>query len=157
MNRLKFILVLLAIVLVLQSCIDNHLIDTNTSVEENSWAYAKSIKEKVEIKDINKSYQFYFKLRHTTAYRYSNLYVIMHLRGTGLNKHIRYQFKLARQDGRWIGKGSGDIYANVFPLLSDFRFEKPGSYEVEIEQNMRDNPLVGISDVGVLVREKEAL
>jgi len=150
-------LVLSAIVLVLQSCTDNHLIDTNTSVQENSWAYAKSIKEKIEIKDITKSYQIYFKLRHTTAYRYSNLYVIMHLRGTGINKHIRYQFKLARQDGRWIGKGSGDIYSNVFPLLSDFHFEKAGSYEVEIEQNMRDNPLVGISDVGVLVREKEVL
>ena len=150
-------MVLSAIVLVLQSCTDNHLIDTNTSVQENSWAYAKSIKEKIEIKDITKSYQIYFKLRHTTAYRYSNLYVIMHLRGTGINKHIRYQFKLARQDGRWIGKGSGDIYSNVFPLLSDFHFEKAGSYEVEIEQNMRDNPLVGISDVGVLVREKEVL
>lgn len=146
---------MLVTVLLMQSCTDANLVDTNVAMADNNWVYAKSIKADVDIKDANKIYQVYFKLRHTAAYRYSNLYVLVHLRGNGLKKSLRYQFKLAQPNGEWTGKGSGDIYTHVFPLLSHFRFDKPGKYEVEIEQNMRDNPLVGISDVGILVNEKQ--
>lgn len=155
MNKRKFIWPLFALVLALQGCADNNLVDLNVSVPDNSWAYAKSIKTAVTIKDIGQSYQVYFKLRHTSAYRYSNLYVLLYLKGNGLNKHTRYQFKLANLNGEWRGKGSGDIYSYTFPLLTDYRFEKPGKYEIEIEQNMRDNPLIGISDVGITMVSNE--
>ena len=155
MNKLKFILPLLAIVFIWQGCTNNNLVDTNMAIDDNNWAYAKSVKTAFEIKEVNKSYQIYFKLRHTTAYRYSNLYVLMHLNGEGIHRSTRYQFKLAKFDGEWIGKGSGDIYTYTFPLLTDYRFTKPGKYEIEIEQNMRDNPLIGISDVGIRVAPKE--
>jgi gliding motility-associated lipoprotein GldH len=154
MNKLRFILPLFAFLL-LQGCTNNNLVDLNMAVPDNNWTYAKSIKATLEIKDTNKSYEAYFKLRLTTAYRYSNLYVITHLKGNGLNKHTRYQFKVANLNGEWRGKGSGDIYTYTFPLLTDYRFEKAGKYEIEIEQNMRDNPLTGISDVGISVNPKE--
>jgi gliding motility-associated lipoprotein GldH len=129
--------------------------DTNISMPENNWTYANSLKTTIEIKDANKAYRVYFKLRHTSSYRYANLYVIMHLKGEGLNKHTRYQFKVAKTNGEWLGKGSGDIFTNTFPLLNTVKFPKPGKYLIEIEQNMRDNPLVGISDVGLTVELKE--
>ena len=134
-------------------CTNNNLIDTNDAIAENSWTYAKSAKATIEIKDATKAYNVYFKLRHTADYRYSNLFVRVHLKGNGLNRNIRYQFKLAQADGTWLGKGSGDIYARTFTLLNEFRFPNPGKYEIEVEQNMRDNPLVGISDIGITVRQ----
>ncbi|WP_235969831.1 gliding motility lipoprotein GldH [Pedobacter planticolens] len=151
---MKFILPLLIVLLFLAGCGDNDLVDTNMSISDNSWTYANSTKATVEIKNPNQSYQFYFKLRHTTDYRYANLYVVMHLKGNGLNKSTRYQFKLAKNDGEWLGKGSGNLYTYNFPLLTNYRFEKPGKYEIEIEQNMRDNPLIGISDVGITVAKE---
>ena len=151
MIRSKFIFPLLAILLSLVGCGDANLVDTNTAIADNNWTYAKLIKETVEIKQANKPYQLYFKLRHTADYRYANLYVLMHLRGVGLNKTTRYQFKLAKEDGEWLGKGSGDLYTYKFPLLKNYHFPKPGKYIIEIEQNMRDNPLLGISDVGLTI------
>lgn len=141
--------------MLIQGCSNTNLIDSNIAIAENNWVYAKSLQDTVTIKDVQKTYQFYFKLRHTTAYRYANLYVLMRLKGNGLNKTVRYQFKIAKPNGEWTGKGSGDIYTNTFPLFNDYRFEKPGKYAIEIEQNMRDNPLIGISDIGLLVKEKE--
>ncbi|RYG21247.1 MAG: gliding motility lipoprotein GldH, partial [Chitinophagaceae bacterium] len=89
---------------------------------------------------------------NTADYRYSNIYVIMRLKnGRQFLKDGRYQFQLAKSDGQWVGKGSGDLYSNTFPLLKNFRFPKAGKYEIEVEQNMRDNPLVGVSDIGVSV------
>jgi gliding motility-associated lipoprotein GldH len=154
MNKTKFILPFLIALLFLAGCSNNNLVDTNTNVPDNSWTYAKSIKTTVEIKNPTQSYRLYFKLRHTTDYRYANLYVVMHLKGNGLNKSTRYQFKLAKNDGEWLGKGSGDLYTYNFPLLTNYRFAKPGKYEIEIEQNMRDNPLIGISDIGITVAKE---
>ncbi|MFD0940264.1 gliding motility lipoprotein GldH [Pedobacter boryungensis] len=149
MTKTKFILLFLMVLLFIFGCNNTNLVDTNVNVEDNSWTYAKSIKTTVEIKDTIQTYQLYFKLRHTTDYRYANLYVVLHLKGNGLNKSTRYQFKLAKNDGEWLGKGSGDLYTYNFPLLTNYHFAKSGKYEIEIEQNMRDNPLIGISDVGI--------
>ncbi len=154
MNKLKFILSLMAIVLLITSCLDNNLVDTNDAVAENSWLYAKSAKATVEIRDINQSYTVRFKLRHTLDYKYSNLFVVMRLKGDSLNKITRYEFKLAKNDGEWIGKGSGDIFAHNFTLLKDYHFAKPGKYEIEITQNMSDNPLTGISDIGINISKQ---
>ena len=154
MNKLKYILSLMTIVLMITSCSDNNLVDTNDAVAENSWLYAKSAKATVEIKDINQPYAIHFKLRHTLDYKYANIFVAMRLKGDSLNKSTRYEFKLAKNDGEWLGKGSGDIFTNNFTLLKDYRFAKPGKYEIEITQNMRDNPLTGISDIGITVSKQ---
>ena len=138
-------------IFLLASCTNNNLVDTNEAVADNNWTYAKAAKATVEIKDITKPYKFYFKLRHTSDYRYSNIYVMVSIKGSAFNKSIRYEFKLATSSGEWLGKGSGDIYTNNFSLLNDYRFAKAGKYNIEIEQNMRDNPLIGISDVGITV------
>lgn len=155
MIKIKFIVPLLALIVMLASCNHNNLVDTNDAIADNNWTYAQNAKASFEIKDINKSYQVYFKLRHTADYRYSNLFVVVHLKGDSLYKSTRYQFKLAKADGEWLGKGSGDIFTYNFPLLKDYRFAKPGKYEISIEQNMRDNPLTGISDIGITVKNKE--
>lgn len=143
------------LVLLFTSCTNTNLVDTNEAIADNNWTYAKSAKATVEIKDIKQPYHIYFKLRHTADYRYANLFVWAKIKGNGLSKNARYQFKLAQPDGTWLGKGSGDIFTYNFSLLTDFRFPKAGKYQIEVEQNMRDNPLVGVSDVGITVAQAE--
>ena len=154
MSKLKYIFSLLAVALMMTSCTDNNLVDTNDSVTENSWLYAKSAKASVEIKEANQPYAIYFKLRHTLDYKYANIFVVLKLKGDSLNKSTRHEFKLAKNDGEWLGKGSGNIFTYNFLLLKEYHFPKPGKYEIEITQNMRDNPLVGISDVGITVSKQ---
>jgi gliding motility-associated lipoprotein GldH len=150
--RVNKMLVYLLLVLLFNSCTNTSLVDVNMEVPENSWMYAKSVKATVDIKDPSLTYNVFFKIRNTADYRYANIYVIMRLRGgKSLLKDGRYQFQLANTDGKWTGKGSGDLYSNTLPLLKKLRFPKAGKYEIEVEQNMRDNPLVGISDVGITV------
>lgn len=151
----KIIAVFFALCLTLAACTNDNLVDTNVSMSDNNWTYAKSINTKFEIKDSSKHYQVYFKLRHTDQYRYSNLFVLFNLKGHGLNKHLRYQFKLAKADGTWTGKGSGAIFTHNFLMLKNYQFPKPGIYTIEIAQNMRDNPLIGVSDVGISVSKTQ--
>ncbi len=152
MERRIILLKSFLLILLFNSCTNPNLVDVNMAVPENSWMYAKTMKATVDIKDPALAYTVFFKIRNTADYRYSNIYVIMRLKGAGkLLKDGRSQFLLAKADGQWTGKGSGDVYSNTFPLLKKFKFPKAGLYEIEVEQNMRDNPLVGISDVGITV------
>ena len=134
------------------SCNFDTVVDTNQSIEDNQWLYANAAKAEFEIKDTTKPYQVNFKLRVNTDYRYANLFVLTTFKDSKKRKRIRYQFKLAKEDGQWLGNGSGDLYAYSFPLLKNHRFADTGKYSIEIEQNMRDNPLVGVSDVGIEVK-----
>ncbi|MGF1922546.1 MAG: gliding motility lipoprotein GldH [Bacteroidia bacterium] len=147
MNRI----VAFFLVLLLSSCVNSNLVDVNMEIPDNSWTYAKNVRAVVEIKDSSTRYNLFFKVRNTADYRYSNIYVVMRLKGNTLSKSLRHQFQLAKSDGKWLGRGSGDLYSNTFLLLKDFRFPKTGKYELVVEQNMRDNPLVGISDVGLSI------
>lgn len=146
-NYLFFLLV----ASMLLACDSNSLVDSNQSIAGNKWLYSKSAKTEFEITDVNKSYNLSFKLRVNTAYRYANLFVISTLKDSVKTTKLRHQLQIAKPDGSWLGKGSGDLYTYVFPIIRDRRFTKPGKYTIEIEQNMRDNPLVGVSDIGILI------
>lgn len=135
-------------------CNTNNLIDTNEEMPQRNWSYIQKVKAMVTIKDQTKAYNLKFKLRHTADYRYANIFILMHLVGPGMPKVTRrYEYKLAETDGEWLGKGSGNLYTYTLPLLSGYHFPQAGSYTIEIEQNMRDNPLKEVSDAGILVSD----
>ncbi len=132
-------------------CNFSSIVDTNQSVEGNKWLYTNATKAEFEISDTTSTYNADFKLRISSDYRYANLFVVTTFRDSTRLKKIRYQFKLVKADGQWLGKGSGDLYTYILPILKKHNFPRAGKYSIEIEQNMRENPLLGVSDVGIVV------
>lgn len=152
MNNYRVLVLFAAVFMCLFSgCDTNNIVDVNHTMRARNWSYADKIKATVDIKDSNQTYNIYFKLRHTSDYRYSNIFVRLNVKTAQMKRSRRYEFKLAQSDGAWNGSGSGNLYTYTFPLLTGFKFPAPGSYELELEQNMRDNPLKEISDVGIKV------
>ena len=152
MNNCK-VLLLFAVMLPLLfgGCDTNNIADTNQTMPSRNWSYANKVKVMVDVNDSSKLFNIYFKLRHTADYRYSNIFILLNVRTPQKKRSRRYEFKLAQADGQWNGSGSGNLYTYTFPLLTNFKFPAPGKYELELEQNMRDNPLKEISDVGIKV------
>jgi len=62
--------------------------------------------------------------------------------------------KLAETDGRWLGNTAGNLYEQSKLLIDDFTFPDTGKYVFSIQQNMRENPLRGINDVGIKLIKK---
>lgn len=151
MNKVK-LWILLVIGVAALGCNTNNLVDVNIEMPKRNWSYVNTIKAVVDVKDISKPYSVYFKLRHTTDYRYSNVFILLHIKGPHTKKETkRYEYRLARPDGQWLGSGSGNLFTYKLDLLSGYHFPEAGKYEFEIEQNMRDNPLKEISDAGLTV------
>ena len=132
-------------------CNFSSVVDTNQSIDGNKWLYTNATKAEFEITDTTSTYNADFKLRISSDYRYSNLFVIATFKDSVRLKKVRHQFKLAKADGQWLGKGSGNLFTYVLPLLKKHNFPKAGKYSIEIEQNMRENPLLGVSDIGIVV------
>lgn len=156
MNSFKVLRLLPALcILFLCGCDGNVVVDTNTAMPSRNWSYANKISAVVDVVDPSQPLSIYFKLRHTGNYRYSNLFVLLHISGAGEKKQTkRFEYTLAQPDGQWNGSGSGNLFNYTLPLLTNYKFPKAGKYQFEIEQNMRDNPLKEISDAGIKILKK---
>jgi gliding motility-associated lipoprotein GldH len=131
-------------------------VDTNIELKKRNWSYAEKIKVPVKIESADIPYNLYFNLRHTADYKYSNIFVLIHVTDpNGKKTTERKEFKLALADGEWLGKGSGNKYSLQLQFKSSYKFPKNGTYLFELEQNMRDNPLNNISDAGIRVEKAQ--
>ena len=141
--------------LIVASCSSSGtLVNNNVAISNQNWAYYNIINTTFKVENTATPYNIYFLLRHSADYKYANIFVLLHEKGPDhQQKTIRYEFKLANPDGEWLGNGSGNLYSYRLTLLSNFRFAKRGEYSFSIEQNMRDNPLQHVSDVGLTVEK----
>lgn len=132
------------------------IVDQNTAIKNHNWTYVNKVKVDVNITDEKATYNLFFNLRHTTDYKYSNIFVLIREKGPGQKLVTRrHEFKLANPDGEWLGKGSGNLFSYQFPLKTNYKFPAKGVYHFVIEQNMRDNPLKEVSDAGLRVEKAE--
>ncbi|HEY0055630.1 MAG TPA: gliding motility lipoprotein GldH [Pedobacter sp.] len=154
-TRLKPFLILL-IVVTSTSCADNSIVDVYKEISSRNWSYIKKVSIPVKIDDSGKAYNLYMNLRHTADYRYSNIFVRIHQISPGGRKSTeRKEFQLAYPDGEWLGSGAGNIYSYRLLFREKYKFPSNGNYIFEFEQNMRDNPLREVRDVGIRVEVAE--
>jgi gliding motility-associated lipoprotein GldH len=144
-----------AFLLALPGCIDNSaIIDQNSEIPNHNWTYLNKFKYDVNINDEKTPYNLYLNLRVTSDYKYSNIFVLITEAGPGKKTEVnRFEVPLANKDGEWLGKGSGNLYSYQAPFLTNYKFPAKGTYHFYIEQNMRDNPLREVSDVGLRVEK----
>ncbi len=150
-----FYFAVFASLLLLAGCSDkNTIIDENIAVADHNWTFDNKVKFSFQIDDEKVPCNVYMNLRVTANYKYSNLFVLIRQTSPDKKSFIkRYELTLANKEGEWLGKGSGNLYSYQLPFLTNYKFPVKGNYTFEIEQNMRDNPLREVSDVGLRVEK----
>jgi gliding motility-associated lipoprotein GldH len=155
MFKINRILILFAFVLLSflsVSCGKAPLFDNNIAIKESVWKANENALFEVVVNDTTKIYKFYLNVRHTQAYRYSNLYVFLNTRFPNGNiTRDTLECLLATPEGKWLGKGFGELKDNQILLNSALRFPLKGKYIFELEQGMRVKELKDISDIGIRI------
>ena len=156
-SRGKLFFLLFFVLVSFASCKDTQTIaDTNTEIAGRNWSYTEKVQVPVVIENETIPYNLYVNLRHSPNYKYSNIFLLIHITGPdGKKTTERKEFKLALPDGEWLGSGSGNMYSYQLPYKEKYMFPLKGKYVIELEQNMRDNPLHEVSDVGFRVEKAE--
>ena len=143
---------MLAVGILMGSCTDTAVFDKNVAIADNTWLYDDQPRLTAHITDTTQRYDIYLNLRHTPDYRYSNIFLLVHQSGPGIQDTTeRCELRLAEPDGRWLGRSAGSLYAHQQRIKESVRFSDTGQYHFVIEQNMRENPLREVADVGIRI------
>ncbi|MGK6352644.1 gliding motility lipoprotein GldH [Parapedobacter sp. DT-150] len=146
----------LGMALLAASCMDTAVVDQNVAIADHAWQYADQPRLTARITDTGKRYNVYLNLRHTPEYQYSNIFVLLHQHWPdGSDTTERIELPLAAPDGRWLGEGGGSVFTHQQLIKQSVQFPDTGTYTFVIEQNMRENPLREITDVGIRIAPVE--
>jgi gliding motility-associated lipoprotein GldH len=136
----------------LAGCDSNTLYDDTKPIPGGVWNEKNTITFKVPVTDTVNIHKFYLGVRHTTGYRFANLFLFINTTfPDGKNARDTVECILADRSGKWLGKGITDMRDNQVLLRRGLKFPQAGTYVFEIEQAMREQELEGISDIGLRI------
>jgi len=141
-------------IFILSSCSKPNLYDKYIQVNAEGWNYKDQVEFEVQITDTISPTNFYLNIRHNTDYDYRNLYLFLHTQfPRGQQSTDTLEIILAAPDGKWLGKGYGNLKENRVLLKKDVYFPISGPYTFRLEQAMREKNLKGIEDVGITIKK----
>lgn len=137
------------------ACTDNStLFEENKTIQDANWDAEKVFKFETEIPDTSNGYNVYLNLRNAGNYPYSNVFLFVNTYfPNGTIDKDTVEIMLASPEGKWMGRGLGDIWDNRILFKRNVTFPAKGKYRFEISQAMRLNPLPGITDAGMRIEK----
>jgi gliding motility-associated lipoprotein GldH len=154
--HLFFLIFSVYLLVSLSSCLKIDVFEKNVEIPAHEWKWDNKPAINFTITDTTSAYTVFITLRHTDAYEYRNLWLEVYTRLPGdtvFNKE-RIELPLQSSDGHWLNaSGMDDIWEHRIPLFHKVKFTRIGTYTVQLEQVMRDNPLKHIMNVGVRIEK----
>lgn len=153
MKILKIVSLFL-LLLFLQNCNNNKIYQATKSFKNERWHKDSLLTFDAEIKDTQQVYRLFFDTRINGKYNYSNLFLFLTSHSPNSEKRTdTLEFILALPNGKWLGKGFGNIWSYSLPFRQYVKFPFPGNYSFTIEQGMRTEQLEHILDVGISIEK----
>tara|TARA_A100001037_G_C15092391_1_gene609792 strand:+ start:1166 stop:1639 length:474 start_codon:yes stop_codon:yes gene_type:complete len=124
------------IVVIFLSCSSNNTYNKYIEIENKNWSAEKKIVFEIPELKKNKQYNYEIKLRHTTEYKYQNLYIFLNLIYKNQQEtQDTIEIILAEKNGKWKGFGVGYVREQKHKINSVIDHEN--LKEINIEQAMR--------------------
>ena len=149
--RFPITVVFMVLLLHLHSCDPDMVYDQFVELDQGMWTWNDALEFEAEISDTLSLHNIYLQVRHTTEYPMSNLYMFVHVKSpTGQHMKDTINMILAAPDGKWTGKGNGNIREIMLLYRKQTKFRVPGTYIFTLEQAMRQEALP-VTDLGVRI------
>ena len=139
----------------LYSCDSGKVYENNARISKDGWRRADRVRFEAEITDTVGACDLYINVRNNVDYKYMELWLFVDSRSPeGTVQRDTVKVMLADHRGKWTGNGLGSKYDNRIVFHKNVRFPVSGVYVFEYEQAMRDEPLIGIEDVGLRIEKR---
>lgn len=119
----------------------------------NKWNKKTAQKFNLEIKDPQNPKNIIFVVRNNNEYPYSNIRFIVNFKNpkSKISQIDTLNYVLANPKGEWLGTGFGETKETLFQYKLNYKFPEQGTYELAVQQAMRNDNLPGIEDIGIKV------
>ena len=143
--------------LLITSCGQHTIYNEQVAIDNGKWFKNSAVHFEVNIDDTTKLYDYYITIRHTTDYRFSNLYLFLTTKFPNSNiTRDTIECILADNSGKWYGKGWSHIKEDNILLRKNLKFPLVGKYNFYFQQAMRRDTLNDIVNLGINISESEA-
>ncbi len=141
----------------LQSCIQTGLFEKHVTLPGHAWSSNNKPEITFDITDTTSAYHIFFVVRHTDAFSYNNLWVVVRSKSPGDSAFSAQQFDLPlASQNKWTGTGMDDIFEHRILLFKrPVKFSRPGQYRFILEHVMRENPLREVMNVGIRLEKTD--
>lgn len=142
------------------SCDKERVFDKYEKIN-GSWKKNDTIKFSFEENDTIKPYNLFINIRNNNDYPFNNLFLIVTLKQPdNLVKKDTLEYLMANSDGSLMGEGFSDLKESKLWYQENFTFKKSGTYEVSIQQAVREtgnitgvDELKGITEIGFRIEK----
>tara|TARA_B100001142_G_scaffold329103_1_gene391179 strand:- start:3766 stop:4239 length:474 start_codon:yes stop_codon:yes gene_type:complete len=152
---------LLFLIITIFSCKERTVFKGDIDIINSSWHTDSVALFEFEVKDTISYFSTELNIRHTVEYPFQNLFIfIKTVTPKGDNIIDTVECILADKNGKWHGRGIGDIVDFSMEFNPSTTFKISGIYKIELEQAMRYSKysyiefLEEIVSVGIDVRKK---
>jgi gliding motility-associated lipoprotein GldH len=136
--------------LLLNACTNNTVFNEQRTLLENGWHKDSACVFVVPVEDTTSTYSVLIDIRNNTDYKYQNFWLFVNYQNPDkTTKHDTIECYLADNEGKWLGSGIGSLRQMSVLVDSAFVFNQAGTYQISIQQAMRDTTLAGINDIGL--------
>lgn len=125
--------------------------------EDEKWNSDSIVSFNFDNIDTTASYDIYLKIRHSVDYRFQNLFLFSNIN----NEKDTIEIFLSQKNGKWNGKGFGDIKEIDVLISKEASFENFDEANYSFEQAMRYNDLEkiieldGLFAIGLAMKRNE--
>ena len=125
--------------------------------ENKEWNTDSIVRFEAENIDTSFTYDLYAMIRHTTNYRFQNLFLFTEIQG----KKDTLEISLSEKNGKWNGRGFGDVKELKIKIANNIRFSQGLMDDISFEQAMRYqdlekiNKLQEILAIGITIQKNE--
>lgn len=146
------------ITLLFFSCGKPPVVQTLISNVDEVWWQDSALSVDVSILDTSAVYRVSLRLRHTSEYPYSNLFLFRDVLSETQTEYRDTVEITLSNSGSWVGKGIGALKTINLPYHQNgVKFPRPGNYRFVFYHGMRDEPLKGIKDLALVINSESLI
>lgn len=148
-NCVRYLLNFIVPVLLIASCSQINVYEKLVTLPDHQWKKNQLAVIKFDIKD-STNHQLFLVVRHTERFPYNKLQTKLTIQDTSKKEiqTIDILAPLTDSAGAWSGERMDDIYYTRVKINPKV-FLKPGKYRFVLENQMKQNPLPYIFNVGI--------
>jgi len=137
----------------LGSCQTIDIYEKTTAFKTHSWKSSEKPSFTFEIKDTASLYNIFLVLRHEDAYNYNNIWINLSVKSPLDTVTVRREFILGNNKQGWLGSGMDDVFDHRIAFNNKPAPLHKGEYTFTLQQDMREDPLAHIMNVGIRVEK----
>ncbi len=145
----------LLLIIGLYSCDSSRIYEEFNEIDR-FWSAEETLTYEFEVEDAQASYAVIAEFKNDLTYPYRNFYFNYSLQTSSdsvLKESLEEIQLFEPKSGKPFGSGIGDQYNNEKVLEGSYRFPHAGKYQIDLEQFMRVDSLMGIQRVGVRIEK----